>query len=66
MQPGALRASFEQAVPLGNLQGLPYFAMLASALREALRRRGSGCLEGLAGLSATYIEQAAIDGGRHQ
>eukprot|EP00974_Lingulodinium_polyedra_P082853 8024797-Lingulodinium_polyedra.AAC.1 len=40
--------------------------MLISAMWEALERRGSGRLEGLVGPSAAYIEQVAIDYGRHQ
>jgi hypothetical protein len=66
LQPAALRGFFERRVPFGGQKGLTYFAYLIARMWELLETKQTEQLANLIALSAVFIEQAAIDGGRFQ
>ena len=66
LTPQAMVRFFERCVPLGQQKGLTYFAMLISMMWECLERQDHKRLEGLVALSAVYVEQTALEGGKHQ
>ena len=70
--PGAaMRTFFTNKVPLGSMRGLTYFAFATAQLWEAaerddLERDDLAALKAQVALLAVYLEQVAVDGGRHQ
>jgi hypothetical protein len=66
LTPESLRKFFEDKVPLGTHKGLTYFVMLICRLWELWELNDMATLGTLLCLSAVYLEQVAIDGGRQQ
>ena len=66
LEPAALRTFFERKVPLGSLRGLTYQAFLIARMWELAEANDLEGLKGLVALSAVYVEQTAVDAGRHQ
>ena len=66
MEPAALRTFFETKAPLGSQKGLTYFAMLIAHMWEMVETNNMEGLMNSVALSAVFIEQVAIDGGRYQ
>ena len=65
--PGAaMRTFFTNKVPLGSMRGLTYFAFATAQLWEAAERDDLAALKAQVALLAVYLEQVAVDGGRHQ
>ena len=65
--PGAaMRTFFTNKVPLGSMRGLTYFAFATAQLWEAAERDDLASLKAQVALLAVYLEQVAVDGGRHQ
>ena len=64
--PASMRAFFEKKVPLGHQKGLTYFAMLAAKMWEHHERGDHSAAHVLSGLACVYLEQVAVDQGRHQ
>ena len=61
-----MRTFFTNKVPLGSMRGLTYFAFATAQLWEAAERDDLAALTAQVALLAVYLEQVAVDGGRHQ
>ena len=61
-----MRTFFTNKVPLGSMRGLTYFAFDTAQLWEAAERDDLAALKAQVALLAVYLEQVAVDGGRHQ
>ena len=61
-----MRTFFTNKVPLGSMRGLTYFAFATAQLWEAAERDDLAALKAQVALLAVYLEQVAVDGGRHQ
>ena len=62
----AMRTFFTSKVPLGSMKGLTYFAFAVAALWEAAEKGDVSAMRAQVALLAVYLEQVAVDGGRHQ
>ena len=62
----AMRTFFTTKVPLASMRGLTYFAFATAQLWEAAERNDLSALKAQVALLAVYLEQVAVDGGRHQ
>ncbi len=62
----AMRTFFTNKVPLGSMKGLTHFCFAVAQLWEAAERDDVGAMKAQIALLAVYLEQVAVDGGRHQ
>ena len=62
----AMRTFFTNKVPLGNMKGLTHFCFAVAQLWEAAERNDVAAMKAQIALLAVYLEQVAVDGGRHQ
>ena len=61
-----MRTFFTNKVPLGSMRSLTYFAFATAQFWEAAERDDLAALKAQVALLAVYLEQVAVDGGRHQ